>query len=324
MADAVDGLENVTFHGAHLRSKDVRSEVLASLQQPQKTLAPKWLYDERGSELFEAITRQPEYYLTRTEVEILTKNRQSIRDLCGEDCILIEPGSGNCEKVQLLFEALQPAAYVPLDISEDFLQKAALDVGRAFPEVQVHAICADFHDEWPALPELPHAKRICFYPGSTIGNLEPAAARHFLGRVRELVGDRGGMLVGVDLHKPSHRLHAAYNDAEGLTARFNLNALRHVSAVLDVQFDPERFSHRAFYDETHRRIEMHLVCQEAHALDGDGFAIHFSAGETIHTESSYKYTNEDFAALAESAGFSSVRSFCDDDNLFSVHYLRAA
>ncbi len=315
---------NVHFHDAQPGQGDVRGELLAGLQRAQKTVNPKWFYDAAGSDLFEQITRLPEYYPTRTEIGILEANRAAIAACCGSDCLLVEPGSGSSEKVRLLLDAVQPAAYVPLDISADFLRESALQLGREYPWLQVRAVCADFNQDWPFPDDLPEGRRVVFYPGSTIGNLEPAAAEAFLTRVRRLIGDDGGLLIGVDLHKSSERLSAAYNDAQGVTADFNLNVLQRLNDVLDAEFDPQAFTHRAFYNTDKRRIEMHLVSDEEQSVRCNGSAIEFERGETIHTENSYKYTVEGFAELAASAGLALRQSWLDDNRLFSVHYLEAA
>jgi dimethylhistidine N-methyltransferase len=315
---------NVSFHDAHPEPGDSRSELLRGLKREQKAVDPKWFYDAAGSDLFEQITQLPEYYPTRTEIGILRDNRQAIANHLGAGCLFIEPGSGSCEKARLLLDALRPAAYIPLDISADFLRESATELGREHPWLPVHAVCADFKQDWPFPDNLPEGRRVVFYPGSTIGNLEPGAASDFLRRVRQLIGDEGGLLIGVDLHKSTERLHAAYNDSEGVTARFNLNVLKRLNELLDAEFDEELFSHRAFYNREVQRIEMHLVSEEEQSVRCNGSRIDFAAGETIHTENSYKYTVESFVELAASAGLSLEQSWFDDERLFSVHYLGVA
>ena len=246
MNEAIRKSDNVTFHSALRESGDSRRELLAGLQKMQKSVDPKWFYDEQGSQLFDRITRLQEYYPTRTEIGILSDNREAISRICGPDCVFIEPGSGNCEKVRLLLESLRPSAYVPVDISEEFLRDAALQLGREYPWLDIHAVCADFNQGWSFLDLVPGGKRVVFYPGSTIGNLEPGAAVDFLKRIRGVLGGEGGALVGVDLHKSSDRLNQAYNDASGLTAQFNLNILGRINSELNAEFDENLFSHRAF------------------------------------------------------------------------------
>jgi dimethylhistidine N-methyltransferase len=312
---------NVVFEDQHPTPGDSRAELLEGLQQPQKMVNPKYFYDAHGSDLFEQITRLEEYYPTRTEKKILSRHAAEIAELCGPDCVLIEPGSGNSEKVRLLLDSLRPAAYVPVDISAQFLYESALKLGSEFPWLAVHALCADFAEQWHSRTTLPEGRRVIFYPGSTIGNMDPAAARTFLADLRQWIGADGGVLIGVDLHKPAHLLNAAYNDAEGVTARFNLNVLNTVNKVIDADFDSAKFDHRARYNQDRRRIEMHLVSREPQTVTTPGGQIEFAEGETLHTENSYKYTQESFAELAQEAGFSLQRSWLDEDKLFSVHFL---
>lgn len=315
---------NVSFRNEHPAAGDNREEVLAGLKQAQKVINPKYFYDEKGSQLFDRITRLPEYYPTRTEIDILTRHRQEISEACEKGCLFIEPGSGSCEKARLLLDDLQPSAYVPVDISADFLLQAAIQLGKEYPWLAVRAVCADFNNSWSFVDDLPAGKRVVFYPGSTIGNLEPDNALKFLKRVRAMVGTAGGMLIGVDLHKSSTRLNAAYNDTQGITAEFNRNVLVCLNGLLDAEFDPATFAHHAFYNNEKQRIEMHLVSEQAQTVRCNGSHIEFDKGETIHTENSYKYTLAGFTALAAKAGLRLERSWLDDDDLFSVHYLSAA
>jgi dimethylhistidine N-methyltransferase len=317
-------VSNVNFRNEHPAAGDTREELLTGLRQAQKVINPKYFYDQRGSELFDRITRLPEYYPTRTEIDILTRYRQEICAACETGCLFIEPGSGSCEKARLLLDELQPSAYVPVDISADFLLQAATQLGSEYPWLTIHAVCADFNKSWSFVDEYPAGKRVVFYPGSTIGNLEPADAVIFLQRVRGTLGNDGGALIGVDLHKPSSILNAAYNDAEGITADFNRNVLDCVNVLLDAEFDPASFTHHAFYNTGKQRIEMHLVSERAQTVRCNGSQIAFGQGETIHTENSYKYTVDGFARLAGRASLTLNRSWIDDDGLFSVHYLSAA
>ena len=322
LAQPESAVTNVSFLDEHPAVGDSREELLLGLQQGQKIINPKYFYDHRGSELFDQITRLPEYYPTRTEIEILTRYRKEISAACETGCLFIEPGSGNCEKARLLLDDLRPSAYVPVDISADFLLQAATQLGSEYPWLSVRAVCADFNYSWSFLDDLPEGKRVVFYPGSTIGNLEPKAAVAFLKRVRSVLGNNGGALMGVDLHKSSERLNAAYNDAAGVTAQFNLNVLGRVNELLDAEFDPAAFRHHAFYDSQKQRIEMHLISECAQTVPCNGTPIDFAQGESIHTENSYKYTLEGFAELADSAGLSVEQSWLDDEQLFSVHYLK--
>ncbi len=324
MPAAAPKLDNVVFEDQQPDHSESRAELLAGLQLPQKKINPKYFYDARGSELFEQITELREYYPTRTEIGILKRHANDIARHCDRDCVLIEPGSGSSEKVRLLLDAIRPAAYVPVDISADFLQESALKLGREFPWLRVHAICADFADQWQARTDLPEGRRVVFYPGSTIGNMEPPEATAFLSGLREWIGSDGGVLVGVDLHKSEKILNAAYNDAQGVTAEFNLNILNSVNRLADADFRHRNFSHRAFYNRDLKRIEMHLVSKESQTVRVNGSSIRFDKGETLHTENSYKYSLQDFTDLSQAAGFTLQKSWLDEKNLFSVHYLSAA
>lgn len=312
---------NVFFNDQKPAPGDARAELLAGLQQPQKSVNPKYLYDARGSELFEKITQQREYYPTRTEKGILGKHAVEIAEFCGSDCVLIEPGSGSSDKVRLLLDTVQPVAYVPMDISAEFLYGSAVRLGHEFPWLDIHAICADFSNQWQGHTNLPAGRRVVFYPGSTIGNMDPEEAQAFLSDLREWIGVDGGVLLGVDLHKPEHLLNAAYNDAAGVTSEFNLNILNSINKLTNANFRREHFSHRAFYNQEHRRIEMHLVSNASHTVTIDNNAIDFCRGETLHTENSYKYSMDSLSALCSAAGFTLQQSWLDENQLFSVHYL---
>jgi dimethylhistidine N-methyltransferase len=324
MPATVQKLDNVVFEDQQPDHSESRAELLAGLQLPQKKINPKYFYDARGSELFEQITELQEYYPTRTEMDILNSYADEIAAYCGSDCVLIEPGSGSSEKVRLLLDSIKPAAYVPVDISADFLYESALKLGREFPWLNVHAICADFADQWQARTELPEGRRVVFYPGSTIGNMEPRDAAAFLAKLRQWIGSDGGVVVGVDLHKSEQVLNAAYNDSRGVTARFNLNILNSVNRLADADFCRKNFSHRAFYNRDLKRIEMHLVSKQPQTVKVNGSSIQFDEGETLHTENSYKYSLQDFEALSSTAGFTLQKSWLDANKLFSVHYLSAA
>jgi dimethylhistidine N-methyltransferase len=313
--------KNVNFEDQHPTQGDVRLEILQGLHLPKKTINPKFFYDELGSQLFDQITRLPEYYPTRTETAILRRHCKDIASRCGPGCIFIEPGSGSSEKVRILLDELRPEAYVPLDISAKFLQQSALQLGLEFPWLQIHAICADFGHNWTMSRDLPAGKRVVFYPGSTIGNLEPAAAIAFLTRMHDWIGVGGGALLGVDLHKSTDVLNAAYNDSAGITAAFNLNILDRINRLLPAEFKPEKFAHKAFYNQEQQRIEMHLVSLCSQAVPCGKETIEFYEDETIHTENSYKYTVQGFTELAGKAGLAVQTTWLDENELFSVHYL---
>jgi len=313
--------DNVVFSDLHPSGGDKRSEILNGLERKQKSIDPKYFYDERGSSLFEQITSLPEYYPTRTERQILKRDAKAIAELCGEDCVLIEPGSGSSEKVRLLLDTLKPAAYVPMDISSDFLKRSAIQLAEEYPWLNIHAVCTDFAKQEKEPEGLPGGKRIVFYPGSTLGNMKPDDAVEFLRNLGHWLNRDGGVLIGIDMHKSTRILEAAYNDQQGITALFNLNMLSNINMLMDANFDISRFSHRAFYNEEKYRIEMHLVSEVDQVVMLADTSVSFTRGETIHTENSYKYTQETFLDIARRAGFAIQSSWSDEQQLFGVHYL---
>jgi len=313
-----------TFHDYHPPAEDLLGEVLNGLSRRPKRLAPKFFYDRRGSRLFDAITRLPEYYPTRTEIGILQQQGEAIAAHLGHDSVLIELGSGSPRKIRVLLDSLRPAVYMPVDISGEHLRDSASNISRDYPDMQVEAVCADYSASLH-LPEMPQeAARAAFFPGSSIGNFDPPAAVDLLRDVGEVLGPGGAMLIGVDLKKDWHKLEAAYNDSRQLTAAFNLNLLTRINREADADFDITRFAHRAFYNEAEGRIEMHLVSTCAQQVHVDGHRIEFAAGETIHTENSYKYSVEEFHDLGAEAGFAAEQVWIDNRNLFSVHCLRVS
>jgi dimethylhistidine N-methyltransferase len=301
-----------------------REEVLRGLTLPQKALPPKFFYDDEGARLFEEICEVPEYYPTRTELAILRINATEIASLLGPGCLLVEFGSGAGTKIRILLDALErPAGYVPIDVAKTQLIESAAVLAQTYPNLQVLPVCADYmgHLRLPK-PTLPVARTVAFFPGSTIGNLQPADVHTFLRRVAELCGPRGGLIVGVDLRKDPRILEPAYNDAAGVTAAFNLNVLRHINRELGADFDVDSFRHYAYYDEQNGRIEMRLVSLRPQTVTIGDTKITFAQGEPITTEYSYKYSISGFRETAEGAGFSVERVWTDDKNLFSVQYLR--
>ncbi|MEJ2388810.1 MAG: L-histidine N(alpha)-methyltransferase [Chromatiaceae bacterium] len=313
---------SVRFYDYHPAPADMRAEVIDGLSEDQKRIPPKFFYDHRGSRLFDAITELPEYYPTRTETGILRSDGAEMAELVGRGALLVELGSGSSLKIRCLLQALEPAVYVPVDISRDHLMESATELAESFPGLEVHAACADYSVPF----DLPVASNgydlAAFFPGSSIGNFDPADARHFLERIGALVGHGGKLLVGVDLVKDTRTLHAAYNDAQGVTADFNLNLLRRINRELGADFDLAAFEHDAFFNAAESRIEMHLVSRADQSVRVASERFGFRAGESIHTESSYKYTIEGFQALAREAGFEAERCWTDPERLFSVHCLR--
>ncbi|HVM48048.1 MAG TPA: L-histidine N(alpha)-methyltransferase [Candidatus Acidoferrum sp.] len=310
--------------GQALDAERFRRDVLAGLAQPQKSLPCKYLYDEQGARLFEAICELPEYYPTRTETAILQRHIAEIAALIGPGANLVDLGSGNGQKTRLLLEHLErPAAYCPVDVAREQLVECSARLAWEHPGLEVQPVCADYTGpfELPPQPEGSGPTTV-FFPGSTIGNFEPAQARVFLRRIAALSGPSGGLLVGVDLQKAADVLNPAYNDSQGVTAQFNLNLLARVNRELQARFDLARFRHLAFYNEAAGRIEMHLVSRGPQRIPVDGSTFSFARDETIVTEHSYKYTAGQFQQLAESAGFQVVRYWTDPRRWFSVHYLK--
>ena len=310
------------FYNTPIEPDDFFQAVVEGLGLRPRSIPPKYFYDLEGSRLFEAICEQPEYYPTRTEAALLEQYAVEIAALAGTGCYLVEPGSGSCEKVRLLLDALRPTSYIPMDISGEHLESAAAELAAEYPWLDVHAVCADITGD-VALPFIPEqAAPVFFYPGSSIGNFEPDAAVVFLEHLAGIAGKGGGLLIGVDLKKQSETLNAAYNDANGVTAAFNLNILRRVNDQLGGNFDLDAFDHHAFYNTIKGRIEMHLISTRKQTAGIDGHRFEFNAGDSIHTESSYKYTIEEFRALAERGGWSPCCVWTDRDSLFSLHFLR--
>ncbi|PMR77640.1 L-histidine N(alpha)-methyltransferase [Billgrantia endophytica] len=313
----------VRFHDQQPQLSDdsLCRELLSGLCSDPKCCSPKFFYDRRGSELFDQICRQPEYYPTRTEEAILRSAAADIAEAVGPEATLIELGSGASRKIRLLLEALRPSRYIGIDISRDFLLDSTRRLAADYPWLDVHATCADFSRcmAWPVGVANEHP--VAFFPGSSIGNFTPEEAEAFLGRLHPLLPAGGGLLIGVDLIKDPSVLEAAYNDAAGVTAAFNLNLLERLRHEFGADLEPQRFSHRAFYNGMESRIEMHLVSQVEQEIHVAGESVHFAAGETLHTENSYKYSVEGFRELAGLAGFAPRALWTDPERLFSLHYL---
>ncbi len=307
----------------HPRRAGFLTEVVEGLSRPQKELSAKYFYDQRGSELFEAITRLPEYYLTRTEISILNENVAEIAELLGSRFALIEYGSGSSTKVRILLDHVGPeTVYMPVDISEIHLRESAEALAVDYPHLQIIAVCADYTAQFEIPESTRYDKKVVFFPGSTIGNLEPASAHEFLRDTARALKAGDALLIGVDLRKDEQRLHAAYNDAAGVTAAFNRNILTHVNSELGAAFDENQFEHVAFYNAAEGRIEMHLRSLVEQSIVVGSTKFSFAAGETIHTENSYKYTVEGFHALLEGTDFRATKVWTDAEQLFSVHYLQ--
>jgi len=296
-----------------------RQDVLAGLSKHRKSLPCRWLYDERGSELFEAITQLDEYYPTRVETGILRLNAAEIATFVGKGATVIEYGAGAGIKTEILIAALEaPRFYVPVDISGDFLDQAVISLKHRFPNIGIWPIVADFTGDFEIPASIPLKTRSAFFPGSTIGNLDHSETVSFLRRIHRHVGSKGTAVIGVDLTKDIRVLRAAYNDRKGITAAFNINLLARINRELDGDFQLERFAHEARWNNGNSAIEMHLVSQEAQTATIDGQSFDFEAGESIHTETSRKYDVRTFSALVESAGWYIDEMWTDARQSFGV------
>ncbi|MDQ8031647.1 MAG: L-histidine N(alpha)-methyltransferase [Bordetella sp.] len=299
----------------------VRQALADGLLAPHAQIEPKFLYDTLGSSLFTAITQLPEYYPTRCEAEIFARHAADIAAHTGSVQTLIDLGAGDCVKAERLFPTLKPRRYIPVDISADYLQQAVDRLRRTWPDIQITALGLDFSQGLRLPPMVPPAQRLFFYPGSSIGNLDPDAALAMLVRIRNQ-SPEGGLLVGIDRIKPREVLEPAYDDALHLTAAFNLNMLRHVNQLVGTDFDVQDWAHHAFYNEQDCRIEMHLRARCGVVVSWPGGTREFVAGETIHTENSHKYSVEGFTDLLERAGFRDIRHWSDARDWFSVFSAR--
>ncbi len=312
-----------SFHDLRRDPGSFLDDVAAGLARSQKAIPAKYFYDRRGCELFEAICRLPEYYPTRTEIGLMRSRIGEIAQCLGRRCAVIEYGSGSGRKTRILLEALDPVAYVPVDIAREQLEQSAGAIARAFPRLTVAAVCADYSRPLalPRVDGIGARRRVIYFPGSTIGNFTPSGAAVFLRGARELAGTGGGMLIGVDLRKDPARLNAAYNDARGVTAEFNLNLLARINRELGADFELSAFRHHAFYNVRLGRVEMHLVSLRKQRVTIRSRVFRLRAGETIHTENSYKYSVAGFQALARRAGFKPAACWTDPEQLFAIHYL---
>lgn len=312
-----------TFFCYEPNKADMVSEVLTGLNGNPKSIAPKFFYDQRGSELFEAITELDEYYLTRTEMRLLSKHLPEVAGLLGKNLCVVEYGSGSSMKIRKLLEAVSPEAYVPIDISQAHLVENAQVLFRDYPSLRIYPVCADFSQplELPAVTQ--DLRKVGFFPGSSIGNFEPGDASSFLSTVREEVGFGGALLIGVDRKKSVDILHDAYNDSRGITAAFNLNVLSHLNERFDATFDLAAFSHQARYNEQTGCMQMFLRSRCDQVAQVAGSEVTFCLDEEVHTENSYKFHPDEFLAIAGDAGFAALRMWSDEQDWFSLFLLEA-
>jgi len=308
------------------REDALTTDVLEGLRKHPKELSPVWFYDEAGSSLFDSICELPEYYITRTELEIMRLHAAEMAAAIGPEAALIELGSGTSLKTRLLLAQLDsPSVYVPVDISREHLLDAAGAIAREYPDLRVAPVCADFTAPFQLPPHVASSRRrVVYFPGSTIGNFEADKARALLARMRQIVGRNGAALIGADLRKARDVLERAYDDRAGVTAEFNRNALRHLNRKVGADFDLDAFDHLAVWVEDMSRIEMHLVSKADQRVHIGNETVAIRRGEHLHTEYCHKYTLESFAALAASAGFDVARVWMDPDRKFSVQLLEPA
>ena len=301
---------------------DEIAAIINGLRQPRKMISPKYFYDEAGSQLFEEITQLPEYYLTDVELAIMERHIDEMAALIGDSASLIEFGAGSGMKTRLLLEHMhEPAAYVPVDISEEHLLESQRSIQEDFPDIEVLPVPADFlHPFDLPQPETMPLRNVVYFPGSTIGNFERDAAVELLEVMHQEAGEDGALLIGADLKKDPDVIHAAYNDSAGVTARFNLNMLSHLNREFGATFDVDAFEHRATYDKENGRVVMELVSQRDQVVEIGDVRIPIARDEAITTEYSHKYALEEFADMVAAAGFATARVWTDPKSWFSVHY----
>jgi dimethylhistidine N-methyltransferase len=305
-------------------SEGILNEIIQSLGKSQKELSCKFFYDERGSMLFEQISELEEYYLTRAEISILNNNIKHISDAVGEKVLILELGSGSSRKIRILLDNFKSvAAYIPVDISREFLLRSSGKLSKEYSDLKIIPIVADYTKPF-TIPEfeIPYSKIVAYYPGSTIGNFTGEQAHYFLKNIAGLCGINSGLLIGIDLKKESEILEKAYNDGKGITAQFNLNILKNMNSSFGTNFEINKWKHKAFYNEEHGRVEMHLQSLEEQSVRVNGTSILFKKDETIHTENSYKYSIEEFEKMIDS--FYSLKNvWSDPGNKFAVCYFEA-
>lgn len=317
------GTTSVISRDISPRTEHFLADVLQGLRKPQKELPCKYFYDEEGSRLFDLICTLDEYYIPGIETKIMTACINEVSDLVGPDTFLLEYGSGNCKKVRLLLDNLQsPKAYAPIDISEEQLMQVSRELAADYPHIEMFPVCADYTSNFELpVPREDYRRIVVYFPGSTISNFDPVTAVRFLNHIAAVCGTGGGLLIGVDLKKNAAVLHNAYNDSQGITASFNLNLLARINRELGSDFYLDSFEHYAFYNPGESRVEMHLVSLTDQEVHVGQTRIPFLKGESIRTESSYKFNLDEFQRMAASAGFKMGQVWTDQQEWFSVAYL---
>ncbi|MAE76253.1 MAG: L-histidine N(alpha)-methyltransferase [Planctomycetes bacterium] len=318
-----EGLDDLATRVEKAHAREFRRDLLAGLHEPQKCIPPRYFYDKAGSLLFERICETEEYYPTRTELSIMQESAADMAAACGPGIVLIEFGSGSSQKTRLLLDSLDAAAYVPIDIAGEQLTTSAAKIAHDYPRLRVLPLCADFTKAVQLPDGVPPARRVAYFPGSTIGNFTPDLAAAFLEGTAHLCGDGAGLLIGIDMVKDPAVLARAYNDGAGITAAFNRNILNHANEVVGTDFDLESYTHLARYEEEQHRIEMHLVANSAQRVHIGNVEIVIAEGEAILTEFSHKYELDQFARLAARGSFQVDKVWTDPQTWFSVQYLTA-
>lgn len=311
----------VNFYDYKPKEFNLYEAVVDGFSKSDKMIPPKFFYDARGSQLFAEICDQPEYYLPDVEKKLLSNCAAEIVEYTGIDRVILEPGAGDLAKIRLLLNELKPSAYVPMDISSQFLLWASENLAKDFPWLNIHATCVDFTHSLPLPDGVPNKPRLVFFPGSSLGNFHKEEALEFLSMIRSVLGRDGMLLIGVDTKKSAGTLNAAYNDAAGVTAEFNLNVLWRIRNELKADCNPHYFEHHAFYNSDEGRVEMHLISQKKQAVRINGHRFNFESGETVHTECSYKYTPEEFIELAGMADLAPVKYWVAEDGYFGIYLL---
>jgi len=303
------------------QEEDFRQAIFNGLESKPKKISPKFFYDLRGSQLFEKIVQQPEYYIPNLEYQVVHDNIEEISQLVGKEKIVIEYGSGASKKIRSLLDHLTSVScYVPVDIAENFLIESIQTLQKDYPSLKIHGVSADYTQGVQLPDEILSLQnqRLIFFPGSTIGNLEPERATELLRSIQKIAGKDGQLLVGIDLQKDTSILEAAYNDEAGVTAQFNLNFLERIKTEIGSNLDSTQFAHRAFYNTDKNRIEMHLVSKRNQEIEIGEKSFSFLEGESIHTENSYKFSLNGFRQMAKTAGFESIKAWTDPQNYFAV------
>ena len=316
-------VENIKFFDYKPQLTDFKKEVIDGLTKSPKSLAPKHFYDENGSKLFEQIVNLEEYYIPSIEKSLINQNILSINQLIGDDATLIEPGSGSCEKAQKILATNKSIkAYIPIEISGDFLYSAAEKVAQNFPQVMIYPICVDYLKQFNLPEEIKNYSdnKVLFFPGSSIGNYDKSEVVNVLNKFASIAGEKSSLLIGVDMKKDKAVLERAYDDSKGITAAFNLNLISRMKGEINNDIDVSNFYHQSIYNELEGRIEMYLISKNDYQFYIDEQLISFQKGEKIHTENSYKYNPDEFIQLAQKASYEIVKYWTDNKNYFSIYY----